>query len=103
MQYKDSVILKFATYIIFLLFLNGCVQGIAFLGPAFSYTQSGNVMQSALSYGSNQAFKKMRDKSSIEKNSNAFDDYGTEDKNYSFLSVKNKIENESNIKNLFNQ
>jgi len=94
---------RFAIYIIFFLSLNGCIQGVAFLGPVISYTQSGNILQSALSYGSNQAFQKMRKKSSIEKNRNAFDDYGITSSSYSFLLVKDKIENESNIKNLFNQ
>ena len=93
------MIRKFAIYIIFLSTLNGCVQGIALLGPAFSYSQSGNIMQSALSYGSNIAFKKIINKSNTKNNKNAFDDYGITDNDYSFLSAKNKIENSSNIKN----
>jgi len=97
------VILRFAIYILFLLSLNGCIQGVALLGPAFSYSKSGSIIQSAVSYGSNAAFKKMRDKSKIEKNGNAFDDYGITDNSYSFLLVKNKTENESNIKNLVNR
>ena len=97
------MIRKFAVYMIFLSTLNGCVQGIALLGPAFSYSKSGSIIQSAVSYGSNAAFKKMRDKSKIEKNGNAFDDYGITDNSYSLLLVKNKTENESNIKNLVNR
>jgi hypothetical protein len=93
------MIRRFAIYIIFLSTLNGCVQGIALLGPAFSYSQSGNIMQSALSYGSNVAFKKIINKSNTKNNKNAFDDYGITDNDYSFLSAKNKIENSSNIKN----
>ena len=68
------MIRRLAIYIIFLSTLNGCVQGMALLGPAFSYSQSGNIMQSALSYGSNAAFKKMRDKSRAENNKSAFND-----------------------------
>ena len=93
------MIRRLAIYIIFLSTLNGCVQGIALLGPAFSYTQSGSVIQSALSYGSNVAFKKMRNNSRTKNNKNAFDDYGTTDNVRSFLSAKNKIENLSSIKN----
>ena len=93
------MILRFAIYIIFLFSLNGCIQGVALLGPAFSYSQSGNIMQSALSYGSNIAFKKIINKSNTKNNKNAFDDYGITDNDYSFLSAKNKIENSSNIKN----
>ena len=68
------MIRRLAIYIIFLSTLNGCVQGIALLGPAFSYSQSGNIMQSALSYGSNVAFKKIINKSNTKNNKNAFDD-----------------------------
>ena len=97
------MILRFAIYMIFLLSLNGCIQSVALLGPVFSYSQSGSIIQSAASYGTNLAFKKMREKSSTEKSRNAFDDYGITSSSYSFLLVKDKIENESNIKNLFNQ
>jgi len=68
------MIRRLAIYIIFLSTLNGCVQGFALLGPAFSYSQSGNIMQSALSYGSNVAFKKIINKSNTKNNKNAFDD-----------------------------
>ena len=97
------MIKRLAIYTIFLSSLNGCVPVVSMLGPVFSYSQSGNIIQSALSYGSNAAFKKMRDKSSTENNKNAFDDYGTTDNDYLFLSIENKIENESNITNLINQ
>jgi hypothetical protein len=99
MKYDNYMIRKIAIYIIFFSTLNGCVQGVALLGPAFSYSQSGNIIQSALSYGSNVAFKKMKNKTGTKNNRNAFDDYGTTDNDYSFLSGKNKIENSSNIKN----
>ncbi len=54
------MILRLIIYILFLCTLNGCVQGLAFLGPAFSYSQSGNIMQSAISYGTNKALKKSK-------------------------------------------
>jgi hypothetical protein len=68
------MIRRLAIYIIFSSTLSGCVQGVALLGPAFSYSQSGNIMQSALSYGSNVAFKKIINKSNTKNNKNAFDD-----------------------------
>jgi len=97
------MIRRIAIYIIFLSTLNGCVGSVALLGPVFSYSKSGNIMQSALSYGSNVVFKKIKDKSSTENNRNAFDDYGVTDNDNSFLLLKNKIENKSNIINLANQ
>jgi hypothetical protein len=92
-EYNGCMILRFAIYMIFLLSLNGCIQSVALLGPVFSYSQSGSIIQSAASYGTNLAFKKMREKSSTEKNGNAFDDYGITNNSYSFLSVKNITEN----------
>ena len=67
------MILRLIIYILFLCTLNGCVQGLAFLGPAFSYSQSGNIMQSAVSYGTNKALKKMRTKPSSKDKKNTFD------------------------------
>ena len=60
------MIRKLAIYLFLLSTLNGCAQGLAFLGPAFSYSKSGSIMQSALSYGTNVAFKKVKAKSSTE-------------------------------------
>jgi hypothetical protein len=82
------MIRKLAVYIIFLCTLNGCVQGIALLGPAFSYSQSGNVMHSALSFGSNKAVKKMREMSGDLNKKNSFNDSKIDSDNYSLLLVK---------------
>ena len=68
------MIRKLGIYIIFLSILNGCAPVISMFGPVFSYTQSGSIMHSAFSYGSNVAFKKMRDKRSTENNKSAIDD-----------------------------
>ena len=67
------MILRLIFYILFLCTLNGCVQGLAFLGPVFSYSQSGNIMQSAVSYGTNKALKKMRNTQSSKDKKNTFD------------------------------
>jgi len=97
------MIRKLAIYLFLLSALNGCVQGLAFFGPAFSYSKTGSVMQSALSYGTNVAWKKVKAKSSTENTENAFDDNITINNNDFFKSVKNKIDNSSSITNLANQ
>jgi hypothetical protein len=83
--------------------LNGCAQGLAFLGPVLSYSKTGSVMQSALSYGTNVAYKKVRAKSSTENMENAFDENKTINNSDFFKSAKNKIDNSSSITNLANQ
>jgi len=97
------MIRKLAIYLFFLSTLNGCAQGLAFLGPAFSYSKSGSVIQSALSYGTNVAFNKAKAKSSTENMENAFDGNKTINNSDFFKSVKNKIDNSSSITNLANQ
>ena len=97
------MIRKLAIYLFLLSALNGCVQGLAFFGPAFSYSKTGSVMQSALSYGTNVAWKKVKAKSNTENTENAFDDNITINNNHFFKSVKNKIDNSSSITNLANQ
>ena len=87
---------------LFLTTLNGCVQGIALLGPAFSYSKSGNLLQAGLSYGSNMAVKKIRDKSSTRNTENTYDN-STADNNDLLDLFKIKIENSSGVKNLANQ
>ena len=49
-----------------LFFLNGCVQGTALLGPAYTLASKGNIYQAGLSYGSNQAITKITGKSPAE-------------------------------------
>ena len=49
-----------------LLFLNGCVQPTAFLGPAITAGTSGNIYQASLSYGANQAIQKATGKTPTE-------------------------------------
>ena len=97
------MIRKLAIYLFFLSTLNGCAQGLAFLGPAFSYSKTGNIMQSALSYGTNVVFKKVKAKSSTENMENAFDDNKTINNSDFIKSVKIKIDNSSSITNLANQ
>ena len=66
------MIRKLLIYMIFLTSLNGCVQGIAFVGPLISYSQSGNALQAGLSYGSNHALKKIRSTKPPKNKKNTF-------------------------------
>ena len=52
--------------ITFIVFLNGCVQNTALLGPAYTFSSSGSVLQAGLSYGSNKAIKKISKNSKLE-------------------------------------
>jgi len=65
---------KILIYTLFLTTLYGCVPGLTFLGPAISYSKSGNVVQSALSFGSNILINEMKNKPSTEIKKNSFDD-----------------------------
>ena len=49
-----------------LLFLNGCIEPTAFLGPAITAGTSGNIYQASLSYGANQAIQKTTGKTPSE-------------------------------------
>ena len=91
-----------------LFFLNGCVQNTALLGPAYTMASTGNIYQAGLTYGSNQAVKKITGKSPTENIKSLTDSKKSkidEEQNYDeFIAlVKNKIEKTSKIINLANQ
>ena len=44
----------------FVVFLNGCVQSTSMLGPAYTFSSSGSVLQTGLSYGSNKVYAKYK-------------------------------------------
>ena len=102
--------------IIFGLFIVGllgaCTSPTAMLGPAYTFSSSGNVIQAGLNYGSNQMIthytgktpienlkevsqKKKVQKTNIKKK--------TLESNEFYLLVKSKIEKTSGILNLSNQ
>ena len=66
---------KIIFYVLFFITLNGCVQGVAFLGPVISYSESGSIFKSALSYGSNIALKKIRTGSTTDDTKTSFDNH----------------------------
>ena len=49
--------------IFFLVFLNGCAQFTAFLGPAVTFTNTGSIYQAGLSYGSDRVITNLTGKS----------------------------------------
>ena len=91
-----------------LFFLNGCVQSAALLGPAYTLTSTGNVFQAGLSYGSNQAVKKITGKSPTENIQSLLDNKKKkiekkEKQEEFFALVKSRIEKTSKIIQLANQ
>ena len=102
------ILKKIIAGLFLLFFLNGCVQNSALLGPAYTMASTGNIYQAGLTYGSNQAVKKITGKSPTE-NIKSFTDRKKskidEEQNYDeFIAlVKNKIEKTSKIINLANQ
>jgi hypothetical protein len=99
---------KIITGLFLLLFLNGCVQGTALLGPAYTLTSTGNIYHAGLSYGSSKAINKITGKTTTEniksfvenKKIKAQDQVSD---NEFFVSLQNKIEKKSKIIDLANQ
>ena len=56
-----------------LIFLNGCLQATALLGPGITIATTGNVLQAGASYGTSYAVKKMTGKT-VSENVNTFVD-----------------------------
>ena len=102
------ILKKISAGLFLLFFLSGCVQSTALLGPAFTLASSGNIYQAGLSYGSNQAVKKITGKSPTENIQSFVDDKKLkveekESQEEFFALVKNRIEKTSKIINLANQ
>ena len=62
------ILKKLILGIIFLSFLNGCVQSTAFLGPMYTLGTTGNVFQAGLSYGSSKTVNIITGKTPVENN-----------------------------------
>ena len=91
-----------------LFFLNSCVQSTALLGPVYTLTSTGSIYQAGLSYGSNQAVKKITGKSPTENIKSFVDDNKIkveeeESQEEFFALVKSRIEKTSKIIQLANQ
>ena len=102
------ILKKIIAGLFLLFFLNGCVQSAALLGPAYTMASTGNVFQAGLSYGSNQAVKKITGKSPTENIKSLVDNkkkkIKEEEKQEEFFAlVKSRIEKTSKIIQIANQ
>ena len=102
------ILKKIITGLFLLFFLNGCVQSAALLGPAYTLTSTGNIYQAGLSYGSNQAVKKITGKSPTENVKSLVDNKKIkaeekEKQDELYALVKSRIEKTSKIIELANQ
>ena len=89
----------------FLILLNSCAQTTAFLGPAITMGTTGNVMQAAVQYGTNEAIKKETGKDALTYISDVVEkDYQKKnfDKEFTEL-LKNRIKNTRKKLNLTNR
>jgi len=102
--------------IIFGLFIVGllgaCTSPTAMLGPAYTFSSSGNVIQAGLNYGSNQMIthytgktpiENLKEVSQIKKKQKINIKKKTLESDKFYLLVKSKIEKTSGILNLSNQ
>ena len=79
---------------IIFIFLSGCIQSTALLGPGVTLVTTGNVMQAGLQYGANTAIKKETGKDAINHMLDAVDNIENESKNKKSLKdLKEWIEN----------
>ena len=102
------ILKKIIAGLFLLFFLNGCVQNTALFGPAYTMASTGNIYQAGLTYGSNQAVKKITGKSPTENIQSLVDNKKIkieekEKQDEFFALVKNRIEKTSKIINLANQ
>ena len=102
------ILKKIIAGLFLLLFLNGCVQSAALLGPAYTMASTGNIYQAGLTYGSNQAVKEITGKYPTENIQSLVDNkkkkIEEEKKQEEFFAlVKSRIEKTSKIIQLANQ
>ena len=57
--------LKISLLFLSLIFLNGCLQSTAMIGPGLTLATSGNVLQAGFQYGANTAIKNETGKDAI--------------------------------------
>ena len=75
----------------FLVFLNGCTQTTALLGPVYTLGSTGNVLQAGLSYGSDKIITEATGKSPAENLKEIID---KSDKQLKSINKKNSIDND---------
>ena len=110
---KESMILKKIIFGLFIAsFLGACTAPTAMLGPAYTFSSSGNIMQAGLNYGSNQMITHYTGKTPIENLKEASQKKKVQKINIKkktlesdefYLLVKSKVKKTSGILNLSNQ
>jgi hypothetical protein len=58
--------IKISFMCLVIIFLNGCIQSTALLGPGLTVATTGNIVQAGLQYGANSAIKKETGKDTLE-------------------------------------
>ena len=98
---------KLLVILFFILFLNGCVQSTAFLGPALTVGSTGNIYQAGLSYASSETITKVTGKTPTENVKNLLkvhkdkmSNNKNSDNDFDIVKIINK---NSGVKNLTNQ
>ena len=81
------------------MFLTGCIQSTALLGPGVTIATTGNIMQAGFQYGANSAIKKETGKDALTHLKNAVEEEQDNQK------LEKKIKNlaESTIKRIKNK
>jgi phosphoribosylaminoimidazole (AIR) synthetase len=102
------ILKKIIAGLFLLLFLNGCVQSTALLGPAYTLASTGNIYHAGLSYSSNQAIENITGKTPTENIKSLVDNKKIkieekEKQDDFFALVKSRIEKTSKIIKLANQ
>ena len=105
---KLMILKKIFSGLFFICLLNGCVQSTALLGPAYTLVSTGNMYHAGLSYGSNQAIRKVTGKTTTENIKSFLDKPKViveEEENYDefFALVKSTIDKTHKILNSSNQ
>ena len=92
--------------------LGACTSPTAMLGPAYTFSSSGSIIQAGLNYGSNQMIthytgktqiENLKEVSQIKKTQKINIKKKTLESDEFYLLVKSKIEKKSGILNLSNQ
>ena len=89
-------------------FLSGCTSPTAMLGPAYTFTSSGNIYQAGLTFGSNEMITRQTGKTPIENiqelsvNKKNIHKQTLESEDF-YILVKNKIDKTRGIFKQFNQ
>ena len=91
MNFKKTILLLLSS-----LFLGGCIEPTAFMGPVIAVGANGNIYQASLSYGTNQVIKKTTGQTTIEHISKFLD--SKKEHQGDFVSIAKKHKEEIKLK-----